>query len=198
MLFRSEERVQWIRDWPPCKSVKDVRSFLGTLGWVRHFVEGFAVKGCPLVELTRKGVYFKFGKEELASMEVLKMTLINSPVLQTIDYKSGREVVLAVDSLVTGVGFILLQVGEDGRCYPICFGSIAWNEQEKNYSQAKLELYGLMRALNAVRLYIVGVANLTVEVNTKYIKGMLNNPDRSEEHTSEPSHSGESRMPSSA
>ena len=27
-----EERVQWIRDWPPCKSVTEVRLFQGTLG----------------------------------------------------------------------------------------------------------------------------------------------------------------------
>ncbi|TDL14361.1 hypothetical protein BD410DRAFT_694990, partial [Rickenella mellea] len=45
------------------------------------------------------------------------------------------------------------------------------------YSQAKLELFGLYRALRAIRLYIIGVENLTVEVDAKYIKGMINNPD---------------------
>ena len=43
--------------------------------------------------------------------------------------------------------------------------------------QAKVELYGLMRVLQAVRVFIVGLVNLTVEVNAKYIKGMLNHPD---------------------
>ncbi|KAG2139149.1 uncharacterized protein EDB93DRAFT_1253074 [Suillus bovinus] len=45
------------------------------------------------------------------------------------------------------------------------------------YSQAKLELYGLFCTLRAVRVFIFGVTNLTVEVDTKYIKGMINNPD---------------------
>jgi len=40
-----------------------------------------------------------------------------------------------------------------------------------------LELYGLYRALRAWRLYLVGVKKLTVEVDAKYIKGMLNEPD---------------------
>ncbi|KIJ57545.1 hypothetical protein HYDPIDRAFT_45653, partial [Hydnomerulius pinastri MD-312] len=45
------------------------------------------------------------------------------------------------------------------------------------YSQPKLELYGLYRALRHFRLYIIGVKVLHVEVDAKYIKGMLNEPD---------------------
>ena len=48
---------------------------------------------------------------------------------------------------------------------------------ESRYSQAKLELYGLFRSLRAVRVFIFGVTNLVVEMDTKYIKGMINNPD---------------------
>ena len=51
------------------------------------------------------------------------------------------------------------------------------NKREANYSQPKLELYGLFRSLRTARLWIIGVRNLTVEVDAKYIKGMLNNPD---------------------
>jgi hypothetical protein len=50
-------------------------------------------------------------------------------------------------------------------------------EHESQYSQAKLELYGLFRALRAYCIYIIGVKNLVVEVDTEYLKGMLNNPD---------------------
>jgi hypothetical protein len=50
-------------------------------------------------------------------------------------------------------------------------------EHKSRYSQAKLELYGLFCALRAYRIYIIGVKNLVVEVDAKYLKGMLNNPD---------------------
>ncbi|KIK35871.1 hypothetical protein CY34DRAFT_95369, partial [Suillus luteus UH-Slu-Lm8-n1] len=50
-------------------------------------------------------------------------------------------------------------------------------EVESRYSQTKLELYGLFRALQVVRIYLFGITNLTVEVDAKYIKGMINNPD---------------------
>jgi hypothetical protein len=43
--------------------------------------------------------------------------------------------------------------------------------------KAKLELFGLFRALRAFWLWIVGLPGFTVETDAKYIKGMLNNPD---------------------
>src|SRR5882724_13431407 len=52
------------------------------------------------------------------------------------------------------MGFILLQLGADNKCYPSHFGSITWNERESHYSQAKIEIYGLWRALQAYRLYV--------------------------------------------
>ena len=75
------------------------------------------------------------------------------------------------------VGYILSQEGEDGKRYLNCFGSITLTEVESRYSQAKLELYGLFCSLRAVRIFIFGVANLTVEMDAKYVKGMINNPD---------------------
>ncbi|TFK78077.1 hypothetical protein K466DRAFT_460136, partial [Polyporus arcularius HHB13444] len=45
------------------------------------------------------------------------------------------------------------------------------------YSQAKLELYGLYRSLKACKRLLIGVRNLVVEVDARYIQGMLNNPD---------------------
>src|SRR6266446_2781409 len=51
------------------------------------------------------------------------------------------------------------------------------SERESRYSQPKLELFGLYRALRHWRLYIIEVKNLQVEVDAKFIKGMLNDPD---------------------
>jgi len=51
------------------------------------------------------------------------------------------------------------------------------SERESRYSQAKLELFGLFCALKDCWIWIIGVKNLVVEVDAKYIKGMINNPD---------------------
>ena len=107
----------------------------------------------------------------------LKDEIIQSLALWHLDYKSGREVVLAVDTSVIVVGFILSQEWEDGKRYLNCFGSISLTSIESWYSQAKLELYGLFHSLCAVQVFIFGVTNLVVEMDTKYVKGMINNPD---------------------
>ena len=44
-------------------------------------------------------------------------------------------------------------------------------------TQAKLELYGLFRALRSLRLHLVGIRNLVIEMDAKFVKGMLSNPD---------------------
>ena len=172
-----ESRVQKILDWPICRNLTEVRGFLGTLGTVRIFIKDFATHARPLVQLTRKDVKFEFAEEQIMAMEKLKTLVQDCTAIKAIDYDSDREVTLAVDASWMAVGFILSQKGADGKRYPSRFGSITWNETEQKYSQAKLELYGLFRALKAVKMYIIGVKNFVVEVDAKYIKGMINNPD---------------------
>jgi hypothetical protein len=172
-----EDRVQKVRDWPVPTTVTEVRSFLGTCGLMRIFIKGFAMAARPLVQLTRKGVPFRFEEEEQLAFDHLKDAIATSQALRALDYEHDWEVILAVDSSVIGVGFILMQKRNDEKRYPSRFGSIAWSERESRYSQAKLELYGLFRALRNLRVWIIGIRNLTVEVDAKYIKGMLNNPD---------------------
>jgi len=172
-----DTRIQKILNWPICQNLTEVRGFLGTLGTVRIFIKNFASHASPLVRLTRKGVDFEFTKEHVLAMEKLKLFVQNCSAIKAIDYSTDREVTLAVDSSWMAVGFILSQQGEDKKRYPSRYGSITWNETEQNYSQAKIELYGLFRALKSVKMYIVGVKNFVVEVDAKYIKGMINNPD---------------------
>lgn len=172
-----DSRVQKILDWPHCKSLTEVRGFLGTLGTIRIFIKDFAKHAKPLVDLTRKNVEFVFGPEAAMAMQRLKLLTSHCPAIRPINYHALNEIILAVDTSWMAVGYVLSQNGDDGNCYPSRFGSITLNEREQRYSQAKLELYGLYRAIKDLRFYLVGAQNLTVEVDAKYIKGMINNPD---------------------
>lgn len=77
---------------------------------------------------------------------------------------------------MNGVGLILLQIGEDKKLYPGRFGYTVFNDREPRYSQAKLELYDLRRALKDTQLFTIGVKKFIVEMDAKFIKGMLNSP----------------------
>ncbi|KAF9019906.1 hypothetical protein BDZ89DRAFT_958796 [Hymenopellis radicata] len=118
---------------------------------------------------------------------MLKDAIMVSPALRPLEYTSGLPIILCVDTSIIAVGFRLFQ--EDAKDaslrYPNQFGSIPLSARESNYSQPKLELYGLYRAMKSMQLYIVGAQNLVIEVDATArdyksamaIKGMLNNPD---------------------
>ena len=141
------------------------------------FICDFASLTCPLVHLTKKGVPFDWGEPQQNAMQCLKDAICQSPALCQLDYESSREVILAIDTSLITVGYILLQEGDDGKHYPNCFGSIRLSDVESCYSQAKLELYSLFCALQAVCIFVFGVTNFTVEMDAKYIQGMISNPD---------------------
>ena len=172
-------RVDKITKWGPCKDLSEVRTFLGTVGVCRIFIKNFARCANPLVNLTRKEVPFEFGPAQVAAQADLKEALLNSPALRPIDYNSDAPVILAVDTSQIVVGFYLCQEDPNmpKKRYFARFGSLPLNDRERRFSQPKLELYGLYRALRAYKMFLVGVRNLIIEVDARYIKGMLNNPD---------------------
>jgi len=172
-----DSKVSKIREWPECKNLSDVCTFLGITGYMRIWIKDYSSITCPLVNLTCKGTPFKWQEEHEQAMQALKTAIIQSSALISIDYSTDHAVYLSVDSPICSIGWILAQDCSNGRRHPLRFGSISWNERESHYSQAKLKLYGLFRALHVTRLYIVSICNLIVKVDASYIKGMLRNPD---------------------
>ena len=171
------DKVDKILNWPVLKTVHDVRAFLGLCGTVRIWIHNYSKVARPLTQLLHKETEFEWSDNCQEAFDALKTAVTSAPALRPIDYSSDNPVVLSVDSSIHAVGFILSQYDENGRKRPARYGSIPMSERESRYSQPKLELYGLYRALRAYRLYLTGVRNLQVEVDAQYIKGMLNEPD---------------------
>ena len=172
-------RIEKIENWGELRDLTDVRAFLGTIGVCRVFIRNFSHRAHHLVKLTRKGATFEYGAQQIEAQADLKQALLSSPALRPIDYTSGMAVILSVDTSSIAVGYLLCQCASDDskKRYFARFGSITLNDREARFSQPKLELYGLYRSLRALRLYLIGLRNLVIEVDAKYIKGMLANPD---------------------
>jgi hypothetical protein len=172
-------RVDKIIKWGPCRDLSEVCTFLGTIGICRIFIASFTKRANMLVHLMHKDVPFEFGPAQVAVQADLKEALLNLPALWPINYNSDSLVILAVDTLQTTVGFYLCQADPHmpKKRYFARFGSLPLNDHERRFSQPKLELYGLYHALCTYKMFLVGVHNLIVEVDARYIKGMLNNPD---------------------
>jgi hypothetical protein len=106
-------RINAVSKWGPCRTLTEVKAFLGTIGVCRIFIQNFAKRATALINLTHKDVPFEFGPEHIAAQEDLKQALINSPAIRAIDYTSNAPVILSVDTSHITVGFFLSQCDPD-------------------------------------------------------------------------------------
>ena len=113
-------------------------------------------------------------------MKELKKSIENAVPLGNIDYEAEGAVVLAVDTSWKAVGYYIYQ--ESAKDYKkkknfVKFGSITLNEREAKFLQPKRELFRLKHALKANEYLLLGCRKLVVEMDAKYIHGMLNHPE---------------------
>ncbi len=159
----SHEVTAKLARWPACRNPTEVRGFLGTVGVVWRWIRDFTKIAKPLMLLTKKMTLseFEWTEEAQESMELLKHLASTAVPVRMLDYELARKVKslnqrendvglvsIHVDTSNIGVGWMIAQRLEEAE-YPIVFGSITLNEREGRYSQPKLELYGVFRALKA-------------------------------------------------
>src|SRR5258708_21947022 len=176
--------------WPTCENPTEVRGFLGTVGVVRHWIRDFAKIAKPLTALTKKMAphEFEWTNEAQDAMELLKHLVVTAVPVRLLDYELAHQVKpvdqrdgelglvsVHVDSLTIGVGWMIVQRLVDAE-YPIMFGSITFNECEACYSQPKLELYGMFRALKAEHHRLHNV-HFQLIVDARFLAQMMMTPD---------------------
>ena len=76
------EKLESIKEMPPPTTPKEVKQFLGLIGYYRKFVPRFADVARPLTNLTRLDQPFKWSDKRQASFELLKEALIKEPILR--------------------------------------------------------------------------------------------------------------------
>jgi hypothetical protein len=74
-------KVTEIVGWKIPKSVTEVWSFLGLVGYYRRFIEGFFKIAKPMTSLLEKGKEFKWTHECQESFNQLRFKLMSPPVL---------------------------------------------------------------------------------------------------------------------
>ena len=88
------------------RSVTDIRSVLGLVGYYWRFISGFSSLALPLTQLTRKGIPFVWDDSCEQSFQELKTRLTSAPVLAV---PSGVEgFVVYTDASRQGLGAVLM------------------------------------------------------------------------------------------
>ena len=76
----SEGKVEKIRGMKPPRNVKQLRQFLGLVGYFRSFVKNFSKIANPLFKLLKADEKYVFGTAQLDAFEELKNALCSGPV----------------------------------------------------------------------------------------------------------------------
>jgi hypothetical protein len=146
----SDARAQIIKDgWPTPKNVKQVRSFLGSINYVKRLVPRHAELTFPLRELLRPNAEFNWGPEQQKSFDLIKQTLSSDTVLAypRFDNLKDCHFVVICDGSKHSVGSALGQVQPDGSTRIIEYRARPTSKRESLGSATALELVSLIQAI---------------------------------------------------
>ncbi|XP_070005231.1 uncharacterized mitochondrial protein AtMg00860-like [Nicotiana sylvestris] len=76
-------KIEVIFKLPPPTSVKDVKCFLGHVGFYRCFIKNFSNVVNPLCKLLEKDAKFHFNDDCMRSFVLLKFKLTTTPIITT-------------------------------------------------------------------------------------------------------------------
>ena len=159
-----KDRIKAIRELPNPTCIKDLRSVLGVMDFVRRFVPNFAEVTAPLVDLTRKEFAtrsrFKkaWGKTQDTAFAYIKRLLMSAPVLKFPDYE--REFIVHVDASEIVVGAFLAQPSKNDDSKSdldiIAYFSQRFKIGQRHYSASIKECCGVVLTLAHWRPYLFG------------------------------------------
>ena len=148
-------KVESILNITPPATKKQLRSFLGVIGFYRRFIPRYAEISAPLTDLLKGGVV---GRLEAAwhpacdaAFVELKNCLARHPVLKAPDFDMPFE--MYCDASEHGIAAVLTQK-EDDTHKPISYYSRKLLPREKNYSIVEKELLSIVAGLHAFRAYV--------------------------------------------
>nr|GEU55869.1 hypothetical protein [Tanacetum cinerariifolium] len=164
-LLKKEEfyaKFSKCKFWIP----KEIRQFLGLVGYYRRFIEGLLKIAKSMTKLTQKGVKFDWGDKEEVAFQLIKQKLCGTPILALPE--GSEDCVVYCDASHKGLGAVLMQ-----REKVITYASRQLKSHKKNYTTHDLELRSVVFALNIWRHYLHGT-KCTMFTDHKSLQHILN------------------------
>lgn len=146
-------KIEAIQNWPIPKNQKELRGFLGILGYYRRFVRDFARITKPLTAQLRKGEHVEHTDIFLKTFVACKKLLTQSDILQYPDFE--KPFVLTTDASNFALGAVLSQ-GAIGQDRPVAYASRTLTKTEERYSAIEKELLAIVWATQYFRPYLFG------------------------------------------
>jgi hypothetical protein len=146
-------KVDLISNLPPPRTVKEVRSFLGHVGFYRQFIQDFSKIAQPLYKLLVKEAPFIFDEDCKKAFGALKKILTSTPIIRPPSWGTPFEIMCDASDYVVGA---VLGQRIDKLPNVIYYSSRALNDAQLNYSTTENELLVVVFALDKFRSYLLG------------------------------------------
>ena len=158
----AESKISAVAELSPPTTVEELRAFLGMMGYLRQFMEGYSVLAAPLTDILRnKAFASKRSRRSLIpwlelhqhAFLALKSALTSFPILAFPTW--DRPFVLHTDASAAGAGAALTQENE-GAERPLAFASHTWSATESRRGATEREFMAVQWAVAHVRPYLAG------------------------------------------
>ena len=153
------EKLEAVRKMPPPTTPKEVRQFLGLVGYYRKFVPKFADIARPLTNLTKLDVPYEWDNRCQEAFEFLKQMLLKEPILKYPD--PSKPYTLFTDASKFAWACVLTQEYEhefDGKkrkiLHPITYMSGLFKGSQVNWATLTKEAYAIYVSVKKLDHYI--------------------------------------------
>uniref|UniRef100_A0A1A8VFT9 Gypsy retrotransposon integrase-like protein 1 n=1 Tax=Nothobranchius furzeri TaxID=105023 RepID=A0A1A8VFT9_NOTFU len=153
-----KDKTQAIMDFPDPRNRRELRRFLGMVGYYRCFCQNFASVVAPLTDLLSTKVPFMWSKEAQHAFTSCKSLLTSAPILKAPDL--SKPFSLEVDASQVGAGAVLLQADDDLIDHPVAYFSKKFSSCQSRYSTIEKETLALIMALRHFHVYVGSSAKL--------------------------------------
>ena len=153
-ISTNPKKIEAVSKWPTPRTVYDVRSFLGFVGYYRRFIKNFSKITKSIREVitglenqskrAAKRTYIEWSDAADTAFEQLKAMCVSTPILAYPNYQ--LPFTLHTDSSTDGLGAVLYQK-QDGKMRVIAYASRSVSKAEANYPAHKLEFLALKWAV---------------------------------------------------
>jgi hypothetical protein len=142
------DKVAAVASWPPLRSARGPRGFLGLAGYYWKFIKDFGLIAAPLTRLLRRDT-FAWDDDATAAFHALKHALTTGLMLQMPDF--AKLFVVDCDASGAGFGAVLHQ-----GAGPLTYFSKPFAARHLKLAAYERELIGLVQAVRHWRPYLWG------------------------------------------
>lgn len=145
------DKVRCLKEYPRPNKAKDIKRFLGFVGFYMRFIPHYSTHARHLTKLVKKNVKFEWNPAAEAAFQTLKNSLSEYTLLHLPDL--NKQFIIQTDASNFCIGAILQQE-VDGIRYPVWYASKTLTKPEINYSTTEKEILAVLWAIEKFQVFI--------------------------------------------